>query len=124
MKELGTVDKIPAKEKLHALSPERIDLSEELFTVIAETLNNLHGTDYSIRFWKMISEEYTRSVITRYDQFLENKMEFSPPFVPRNNRPSANGKPIGDVNGPGSCKKPYCTAYGCTGNIFSGIGFG
>ena len=72
----------PQKEDLHALSAERIELSKELFPFIAETLNKLHKTDLSERFWKLIAEEYVRSIINRYSLFRETSVTHSAPFLP------------------------------------------
>jgi hypothetical protein len=81
MKKTGKEDTIPVNEKLHALSPKRIELSKELFSFVSETLNRLHYLDLSERFWKLIAEEYTRLVIIRYNSFQSSPIRNSPEFL-------------------------------------------
>jgi hypothetical protein len=92
MKNTGTEYTIPANEKLHALSPKRIELSKELFSFVSESLNRLHKKDLSERFWKLIAEEYTRSVIIRYDRFRGSPIRNSPAFLPQFTGEPANFK--------------------------------
>ncbi len=82
MKENAILHNAHAKDNLHALSPGRIELSKELFPILAETLNLLHHTDFSERFWKLVAEEYARSVIIRYDQFRNSSVDHAPGFLP------------------------------------------
>jgi putative transferase (TIGR04331 family) len=50
-----------------SLSPERIELAEKIFSLLTEVLNELHDSDYPIRFWKLISEEHVRTVINHHE---------------------------------------------------------
>jgi hypothetical protein len=45
--------------------PRRIELMETLFELLSGILNDVHKTDYSIRFWKILLEGHVKAVISR-----------------------------------------------------------
>ncbi len=46
-------------------SYRRIEVTETLFEMLADVLNNLHDTGYSNRFWKILLESHVKAVIAR-----------------------------------------------------------
>jgi len=51
----------------NSLSPERIELAKRTFSLVTDVLNELHGTEYPERFWKLISEEHVRNCINHHE---------------------------------------------------------
>lgn len=52
-----------------AFSPERQELSDKYVAVLAHVLNELHGEQYSLRFWTFLVGKYVGSVITNIELY-------------------------------------------------------
>jgi hypothetical protein len=66
------MEKIRIDEDLGAMSPLRMTYSEQIFIKLADVLNEVHQLDHSVRFWKLVTEEYVRAVISR-KQIMESR---------------------------------------------------
>jgi putative transferase (TIGR04331 family) len=63
----------PNTNYLSAFSPERLVWSARVLKELTVNLNEIHQTDYSERFWKIIIGSYINSVISR-KEFLSSKV--------------------------------------------------
>jgi hypothetical protein len=48
----------------NAFSLERIKLSDRVFDILVPIMNEIHGVQYSYRFWKMVINEYVNAVVS------------------------------------------------------------
>lgn len=61
-----------------AKSPLRIELSEQLFQILSDVLNEVHSSQFSLLFWKMLLTGHVNAVVSRKD-LLEEKEHFRSP---------------------------------------------
>jgi len=61
-----------------AVSEERIMMTDELFIIITDALNKIHGTTYSQRFWKIITAPYVSAVISSRQILEQNDTGIKP----------------------------------------------
>jgi len=55
-----------------------VELSDLLFKELSKVLNEIHGLDYSVRFWTMLLQSYVRSVLNR-KSIIEKEESFKKP---------------------------------------------
>jgi len=65
---------------LGVLSPLRIEWSEKVFQLVADVLNRVHGMDKPMRFWKLITEEHVRAMVTRLEILSAVDISEPPPL--------------------------------------------
>jgi|GEM_PF-762211 len=73
---------VKGNEDLGALSPLRLEYSDQIFTKLAEVLNEVHQMNHSTRFWKLITEEYVRAVINRIQELKATDVKAAPGLYP------------------------------------------
>ncbi|EIM77245.1 hypothetical protein A3SI_06649 [Nitritalea halalkaliphila LW7] len=69
---LNTLDNIKS-----AYSPQRHKLHKSLVQQLADTLNQFHGVNFSIRFWNLWLSPYAGYIINNYADFSQES--FTPP---------------------------------------------
>jgi putative transferase (TIGR04331 family) len=47
-----------------AFSLERVKISDSIFEMLAPVMNEIHGTNHSLRFWKIVMNDYVNAVIS------------------------------------------------------------
>lgn len=47
-----------------AFSLERVKISDSIFEMLAPVMNEIHGTNHSFRFWKIVMNDYVNAVIS------------------------------------------------------------
>lgn len=76
------MDSVKKSEDLGAMSALRLSYSEQLFAKLAEVLNDVHQLNHSVRFWKLITEEYVRAILSRKPRMESIEMKTSPCLFP------------------------------------------
>jgi len=61
-------NKANSNKAFSGVSKERVEMSEKLFPIISAALNKIHQTNYSDRFWKILTGSYVKAVI--YNKYL------------------------------------------------------
>ncbi len=79
IEEINTVDDIT-----HSMSPLRRDMNERLFTELPGIMNEIHGTDFSDRFWKILLRDHTRAMISRIELLEKREIKIKPDLYPVN----------------------------------------
>lgn len=65
-------------------SAERLELSRELTSKLAQVLNDLHDVTYSNRFWQILLATYVNSIVSRKNIFEKDSIKIKPLFEPIN----------------------------------------
>jgi len=73
-----------ADQDLGVLSPLRIEWSEKVFKIVADSLNRVHCMNEPLRFWKLVSEDHVRAMVTRMEILSDTEMNTSPSLFPVN----------------------------------------
>jgi putative transferase (TIGR04331 family) len=63
-----------------AVSRERVEMSEKLFKVLTVILNNIHQTEFSERFWSIITAPYVSAVVSNRKVMEKKDLLADPPF--------------------------------------------
>jgi len=74
--------KVKENEDLGVMSPLRLEYSDLIFKKLAEVLNEVHHLNHSVRFWKLITEEYVRAVISRKQELESAELKARPGLYP------------------------------------------
>jgi hypothetical protein len=72
----------------------RIELMETLFELLAEVLNSVHDTGYSVRFWKILLESHVKAVISRREILMNQKIQRKPDLFSVNSKLIPSGKTV------------------------------
>jgi putative transferase (TIGR04331 family) len=76
--------KISTTHVLSSFSLARIELTEKLFAILVPVLNQVHDTQYSDRFWKLVTKEYVNSVISKKEVLSTKLLTSKPEAEPTN----------------------------------------
>jgi putative transferase (TIGR04331 family) len=74
-----TVGSVPG-----AFSLERVKISESIFRLLHPVMNEIHGVNYSFRFWKIVMNEYVNAVISIKHILERQEMHQAPSLLPIN----------------------------------------
>jgi len=80
----GVEEREKAHPDLGVLSPLRIEWSEKVFGLVADTLNRVHKMNEPVRFWQLVSEEHVRAMVTRMKILSQSESKEPPPLFPVN----------------------------------------
>jgi len=79
------IKEINSKEDItHSMSPLRRDLSMELYDEMHEVMNEVHGTDFSKRFWTILLGDVVMSAMSRFYVLKEKDIKRKPDLYPVN----------------------------------------
>jgi hypothetical protein len=67
-----------------AMSPLRVDLSQKLYNELASVMNEVHGTDFSNKFWKLIVQAHVNAVVSRKKHLDSADLYRKPDLYPIN----------------------------------------
>lgn len=81
IEKVNTVDDIT-----HSMSPHRKKLNQKLFNELHPIMNELHETDFSMRFWKILLRSHNRAMISRIELLSKNEVTIEPDLYPVNGR--------------------------------------
>jgi len=73
-------------------SPLRVELSEKLFCMLSEVLNEVHSTSFSVRFWKILLENHVIAVISRKEVLDKQDVFRDPDLIAINGYTFPSGK--------------------------------
>jgi len=79
IEKINTVDDIT-----HSMSPLRRDMNERLFAVLPGVMNEIHGADFSSRFWKILLENHVIAMISRIELLEKRELNIKPDLYPVN----------------------------------------
>jgi hypothetical protein len=66
------------------VSLERIQISEDIFTLLAPVMNEVHGKNYSFRFWKIVMNNYVNAAVSIMHLLKEQEINGGIPLLPIN----------------------------------------
>ena len=67
-----------------AMSPQRIELSKKLFSELSGVMNEIHGTNFSERFWTLLLDGHVNAVISRKPLLEQKEHHRKPDLYPVN----------------------------------------
>ena len=67
-----------------AMSPQRVELSKRLFSELSGVMNEIHGTNFSERFWTLLVDGHVNAVISRKNLLEQKEHNRKPDLYPVN----------------------------------------
>ncbi len=67
-----------------AFSLDRVKISDSIFEMLAPVMNEIHGVDYSFRFWKIVMNDYVNAVISIKHVLSQQELNEEPALLPIN----------------------------------------
>jgi len=67
-----------SKQSFFTITEGRLELAEEIIIILADSLNKIHQTNYSERFWRIIIAPYVSTVLTSRKILEEENINIKP----------------------------------------------
>jgi len=64
-----------------AFSLDRMEISDRVFHLLMPVLNEVHGVDFSLRFWKIVMNDYVNAVISIKDLLEQEGVNIPPSLL-------------------------------------------